>query len=139
MKKTELFKIFSATAFLTPVVAFGQNFTYIENWLNAGLNILNLSIVIITVLMTFFFLWRVFELITAKSEDKRTEARKAVLNAMIGLFISVAVWGIIRIAGNIIQVDTTGRYDSAPPVTCPPGTIYDPRIDSCAANLDIWR
>lgn len=139
MKKTALFTIFSSAIFSVPMIAFGQNFGYVNNWLDAGLRLLNLSIVVITVIMTLYFLYQVLKLIMAKDASARTEARSAVFNAMLGLFLAVAVWGIIRIAGNIVGVDTTGRIDTAPPVTCPPGTIYSPQRDACVANQNVFN
>ncbi len=138
MKKTALFTIFSSAIFSVPIIAFGQNFSYVNNWLKAGLDLLNLSIIVITVLMTLYFLVQVFNLIRAKDSEGQKKARLAVFNAMLGLFLAVAVWGIIRIAGNIVGVDTTGRgSNNTPPVTCPPGTIYRADTDSCRAN--VWN
>jgi hypothetical protein len=52
---------------------------------------------------------------------KTAELKGAMIRGLIGLFISVAVWGIIDLASNITGV-TTGNNPQTT-ITCPPGLV----------------
>ncbi len=119
MKKT-IFNVSALTAVLVPAMAFAQNFTYVNGWISEGLTLLRLAITVITILMTVFFLYNVLRFIMNKDASKVADLRKAMINGLIGLFVSVAVWGIIGLAANITGVNTTNTGGS-PNVTCPPG------------------
>jgi len=123
MKKSVLFTIALTAVMTIPVVVLAQNFDYIDNWLDAGLYWLRISITVVMVAMTLFFLIKVLQLIMAKDAAKQKEKKTEVFNAMLGLFLAVAVWGIIRIAGEVLDVNVDNTGDT-PNVTCPPGTQY---------------
>ncbi len=132
MKKA-VFNFSALTALLMPAMAFAQtaNFTYVNSWLNQGLYWLRLSITVIMILMTVFFLINVLRFIMNKDAGKTAELRQTMINGLIGLFVSVAVWGIISLAGNISGVNTT---TSSPNVTCPPGLDYNTATGTCGTN-----
>jgi hypothetical protein len=118
MKKTALFS-FGATL-LVPILALAQTFNpnYIDNVVDNGTKWLNTALTVVMVLMTLFFLISVFRYISEKDPGKLADKRKVMLNGMIGLFVALSVWGIIRIAGNILGT----TYNSGPVQTvCPPG------------------
>ncbi|MDB5188704.1 MAG: hypothetical protein JWM92_302 [Candidatus Nomurabacteria bacterium] len=131
MKKT-VFNVSALTALLVPAMAFAQNFVYVNTWLNQGIYWLRLSITVIMILMTVFFLYNVLRFIMDKGEKPEDTAnkRKTMINGLIGLFISVAVWGIINLAGSITGVDTN-QQGVSPNVTCPPGLRYIPQTGVC--------
>lgn len=133
MKKSVLFTIALTALMVIPAVALAQNFTYVNNWLNQGLYWLRLAITVIMIAMTLFFLIKVFQLISAKDAAKQAEKKKEVFNAMLGLFLAVAVWGIIRIAGSIFNVDVNNNT-STPGVTCPPGMRYNTQTGTCVVG-----
>ncbi len=118
MKKSVLI-LFSAVL-LAPALSFAQDFHtgYLDQIVIAGTGWLNTSITVIMVLMTLWFLIGVFRYIAEKDPGKLADKRKVMLNGLIGLFVAVSVWGIIRIAGNI--VGTTGN-NSPVNIVCPPG------------------
>jgi uncharacterized membrane protein len=80
--------------------------------------------------MTIFFLYNVLRFIMNKDASKAAELRQLMINGLIGLFISVAVWGIIRLAGNITGIDTTSSSQQTS-ITCPPGLVYYPSTGVC--------
>jgi hypothetical protein len=133
MKKA-VFNFSALTALLLPAVAFAQSFTYVNTWINQGIFWLRLSITIITILMTVFFLYNVLRFIMNKDPAKSADLRKIMINGLIGLFVSVAVWGIIGLAGNITGVSTNGSSDGAPSITCPPGLTYNPSTGVCGSG-----
>ncbi|HEY0979920.1 MAG TPA: hypothetical protein VGE18_00725 [Candidatus Paceibacterota bacterium] len=130
MKKSVLFTIALTALMVIPAVALAQNFTYVNNWLNQALYWLRLAITVLMIAMTVFFLWGVLQFIMEKDPGKAAEKKKIMWNGLLGLFISVAVWGIIRIAGEVLDVDVENR-DQTPGVTCPPGMEYSRDTGTC--------
>lgn len=118
MKKA-LFTFFSVLA--VPVLTLAQDFRYTDKVINKGHTYLISAVTILMVLMTVWFLISVFNFIREKDPGKMKERRTQMINGLIGLFVAVAVWGIIRIAQNIVGVDT-GNNGSVN-ITCPPGYI----------------
>lgn len=125
-------KLIGAAAILFPAVAFAQNFTYVNNWLNFGASWLRVGITIVMILMTLYFLISVFRFISNKDAAKAAEKRQLMINGMIGLFVAVAVWGIIKLAASIFGVSTTdqvgGQVDN---IACPPGYHYNGGTHTC--------
>jgi fatty acid desaturase len=116
---------------IVPLVAKAQNFIYVNNWLNQLIYWLRLAITVLMIAMTFFFLWSVFNFIRAEDADKGKK-KDQMIRGIVGLFIAVAVWGIIRILGSVIGVDTKNPNIDAPlGVTCPPGLIYRAASGTC--------
>jgi phosphatidylglycerophosphatase A len=130
MKKSALFTIALTAMLVVPALALAQNFTYVNNWLNQALYWLRLSITVLMIAMTLFFLWGVFNFIKEQDPGKAADKKKIMWNGLLGLFISVAVWGIIRIAGNIVGVDVNNN-NTTPGVTCPPGMKYSTSTGTC--------
>ncbi len=130
MKKTFAF-ILGAALVLAPAVALAQNFTYVNNWVNQLLYWLRLAITVVMIAMTLYFLVNVFKFVQNKEGSKAEDLRKGVINGLIGLFIAVAVWGIIRIAGNVLGVNVDTSNQLTPGVTCPPGLMYNPTTRTC--------
>lgn len=98
-------------------VALAQNFTYTNRVINQAHSYLISAVTILMVLMTVFFLWAVFRFISNKEATKAADKKKLMWNALLGLFIAVAVWGIIAIAQRITGTDSIGT----PNIVCPPG------------------
>jgi uncharacterized protein YqgC (DUF456 family) len=131
MKKIAAY-ILPALIVLVPVVALAQtpNFGYVNSWLNQAIYWLRLAITVIMILMTFVFLYNVFRFIMNKDASKVAEYRGAMIRGLIGLFVAVAVWGIIRIAGNLVGVDVNNQSPT-PGITCPPGMRYIQQSGTC--------
>jgi hypothetical protein len=51
------------------------------------------------------FLWGIFKFMYATDSTKRKEAQKRIWWGLIGLFVMVSVWGIIKIAGQTLGID----------------------------------
>ncbi len=117
MKKT-LFVFLSALAL--PLVAAAQQFnpTYVDRVVGVGQRWLGTAVTILMILMTIWFLWSVFKFIGEKDATKMKDRKKQMINGLIGLFVAVAVWGIIRIATNIFGINPDAQNFG---ITCPPG------------------
>ncbi len=128
MKK--IFTVSTLSALLLPAFAFAQDFTYVNSWLTEGLTLLRLAITVITILMTVYFLYNVLRFIMNKDPAKSADLRKIMINGLIGLFISVAVWGIIGLASRVTGVNN----NASPNITCPPGLDYNTTTGTCGTN-----
>ncbi len=54
-----------------------------------------------------FFLWGVMKFIAASSPDKKKEGKNFIIAGLIGLFVMTSLWGIIKIAGTTLGVDSS--------------------------------
>jgi hypothetical protein len=130
MKKA-IFNFSALSALLVPTLAFAQNFNYIDSLLTHGMTYLKLSITVITILMTVFFLVNVLRFVMNKDPKNAADLRKNMINGLIGLFVAVSVWGIIRLAGSITQVDSGTQPAD---ITCPPGLVYNRTFGTCGTS-----
>lgn len=121
MKKSALASF--ATMLLVPALALAQQFNpqYAEDVIRTGRSWLSLSLTVIMAIMTLYFLINVFRYISEKDAAKLKDRRTVMINGLIGLFVAVSVWGIVRIFGNL--TGTTGYGSTDVNQTCPPGTI----------------
>lgn len=128
MKKA-LFAFVSTLAL--PVIALAQNFNprYIDDVVRVGKGWLGTAVTVLMILMTLWFLWSVFKFIGEKDAAKMKDRKKQMINGLIGLFIAVAVWGIIKLASNIFGFTST--TNTAPAIACPPGYIYNAVYGEC--------
>lgn len=120
MKKSVLATF--GTTLLVPALTLAQTFdpTYVDDVISTGRGWLSISLTVIMALMTLWFLISVFRYIAEKDAGKLAEKRKVMINGLIGLFVAVSVWGIVRIFGNL--TGTTGYNAQDVDITCPPGT-----------------
>jgi hypothetical protein len=61
---------------------------------------------LIFTLAFLFFLWGITRFMMTTDATKREEAKKVIYWGLIGLFVMVAVWGIIKQAGALLGVDS---------------------------------
>lgn len=77
------------------------------------------------VIATIYFLISVIRFIMDKGDkaEATTAKKKAMGNGIIGLFVMVGIWGIIRIISSTLGVG--GGSLNPASVPCPPGQSYD--------------
>jgi|GEM_PF-572924 len=98
MKRYTLFLGRSAvlgSAFL-PALVFAQKITTFEGLVNKFITIIKYVIPLIFAIALVAFLWGVFQYFFSGAE-KKEEAKDFLLYGIIGLFIMVSVWGLVRI------------------------------------------
>ncbi len=139
MKKIALMSRLTAfgMALAVPVLALAQTWptgstgtpdtSYVDGWLNKGMQWLSQAITVVMVLMTLWFLINVFRYVMEKDAGKLAEKRKVMFNGLIGLFVAVSVWGIIKIAGNVFGTNNS----QTPNLVCPPGTVINTFTQRC--------
>ena len=94
-----LVAIFGALS-LTPMLAFAQN---VQGVLGIILGIINTIITILIIAAIAYFIWAVFQYIRGKGKSED------IVNGLIGLFVIVAFWGIIRIVQNTFGLDNNNQ------------------------------
>ena len=68
-------------------------------------NIINSLIPLFMIIATVVFLWGIIQYITAAGdEDKVKEGRSYIIYGLIGLFVMVSVWGLVKIIADTFGV-----------------------------------
>ncbi len=69
-------------------------------------NLVNQIIPILLIIGTIVFLWGVILYLTAGAdEEKRANARSLMIYGLVGLFVMVAVWGIVNVLVGFFGVE----------------------------------
>ncbi|MBM2817932.1 MAG: protein of unknown function with transrane region [Parcubacteria group bacterium] len=68
------------------------------------LNIIGASIPILISISVIVFVWGVFRYVIAEGEDKE-KSRNVMMYGIIGLFVMVSVWGLVRVVYNTFGLD----------------------------------
>lgn len=90
--------------------------TNIENILLTVQRIIGYVIPILIAVALIMFINGVIKYITAGADEtKRAEARNTMLYGIIGLFVIVAVWGLVDVIARTFDVDT-GGYQVLPKI-----------------------
>jgi uncharacterized membrane protein len=91
---------------LTPMLVFAA--TDIPGVVEKIMAILNVVIPLIIAIAVVVFLVGVVKYITAGGDpEKRTEARNVIIYGIIGLFVMVAVWGLVNLLVSTFNLQTT--------------------------------
>lgn len=93
------------------------NLGYIESAGTGILGLIQLGIQIMMAVAFLYFLYSVYEFITAKSDDKKKEWKGKLMYGIIALFVMSSAWGIVRILQNVTGATNTTTQQQ----TCPPG------------------
>lgn len=90
---------------MSPLAAFAA--TDVSSILTTVSNILNALIPLFMVIATVVFLWGIVRYITAAGdEEKVKEAKSFIMYGLIGLFVMVAVWGLVNVLINTFSLNT---------------------------------
>jgi uncharacterized membrane protein len=85
--------------------------------------ILNLIIPVLITLAVVYFIWGVIQYTVSSDEEKKKKARGAIIQGLIGLFVIIAFWGIIRLITNTFGVGPEQINSNAIPCIPGPGVI----------------
>lgn len=96
---------------LTPVFAFAQQ--NVNGILLRFRDILNTLMPILIIFAVVWFIITVIKFIMAKDDGERGEARSGIINGLIGIFVIVALWGLIAVIGNTLGIQQGGTLDSS--------------------------
>lgn len=115
-------KIIAAIAVSVPVLASAQQITDVNTLTNKLTNLGNTFIQILIAFAVIYIIYNVvrFLIVGADNEEKRKSARSAILWGIVGLFVILSIWGLVRILTNTFRTD-----NNAPR----PGQSGFPRVD----------
>ena len=95
-----------------PTIAFAQNLlpdsTALEGLLGIVKMTLNYIIPILITLAVIYFIWGVISFALAKDEEERAKSRSQMIYGIIGLFVIVAIWGLVGFLSTLTGVGTGG-------------------------------
>jgi len=119
-------KIITAAALaFAPVFAFAQNVnTNADAFsiLTVISKIINILIPLAIAAGVLYFIWGVIQYITAKDEESQGAARKTMISGIIGLFVIVAMWGLVSVLRNKFDLGGNNQINNQD-IPCIPGTI----------------
>ena len=102
--------------------AYGGNST-VYTILNTLMDFLAYFVPALITIAVIYFIWGVISFMTASDEEAKKMGRTKIINGLIGLFVIVAFWGIIRVVKNTFDIgNTTG--DAIIPLT----PLNDPNL-----------
>lgn len=112
--------LITGSAFFAPVVAFAQTTGgNLTNLLYLALNMVNLVIPLLIAVALVVFFWGLIKYIAGAGEGNE-EGRKIMIAGIVGLFVMVSIWGIIRVIGNTLGIQPGGQQFVAPTVQYTP-------------------
>jgi uncharacterized membrane protein len=79
----------------------------IFNLLNVIKTTLNYIIPLLVSVAVIYFIWGVIEQVIAQNEEERKQSRDRIIQGIVGLFVIVAVWGIVRFVGTTLGVSVS--------------------------------
>ena len=117
MKQRALFEkvLFGAGLALFPMAAFAA--TTIGDVLSQVKALMDLFIPIFIGLGLLYFLYGLTEYILASEEGGKAEGRNRIVYGIVGLFVMVAVWGLVSVLSSTFGV-SGGNINTLPGVPC---------------------
>jgi len=103
-----------------PIMAFAADAFSVITVIN---KILATLIPVLITLAVVYFIWGVIQYTVSTDEEAKKGARGKIINGLIGLFVIVAFWGIIRLVTNTFGVGAEQINSSAIPCIPGPGVV----------------
>ena len=94
--------IIPLVSLLTPIAAFAAN---LDTLLGQVKNTLDIVIPIAITLALIYFIWGVIQYVISSDEEEKAKARGQMIWGIVGLFVIVAVWGIVNFIGAYLQIE----------------------------------
>jgi len=126
MKKTFSFLKIGAVVALLPMVAFAQNAFSLLGTIQA---IINVVMPILIGIAVIYLIVAVVQYVIAGDEEKKAEGRSHMIYGIIGLFVIVAIWGLVGVLMNTFSLNNQTTLQNNFPVVCPPGQTWQPNLN----------
>lgn len=106
-------KILASAAIFSPSFALAAADTSIvTSWISAVQTFVEAVVPVLMALGLVYFLWGIVKYIMAGSDEtKKVDAKKIIVNGLIGLFLMVAVWGLVQVIVTTTGVSTTQSFN----------------------------
>ena len=102
---------------VAPLFAFAANIFSVLTTIN---QILATVVPILITLAVVYFIWGVIQYTISTDEEAKKGARKKIIQGLIGLFLIVSFWGIIKIVSSTFGADKTVQLQGGA-IPCIPG------------------
>lgn len=113
-------KIIAAIAAFAPAFASAQAITDVNSLTYKLTNLGNTFIQILIAFAVIWIIWNVIRYImNAEDPEKRGQIGSAILWGIVGLFVILSIWGLVRILSNTFRTDSTAPTQQFPQVTYP--------------------
>lgn len=113
-------KILAALAVSVPALVSAQAITDINS---LTYKLTNIGNVVIQILIAFAVIYIIFQVIryimNGDKPDERTVIGKGILWGIVGLFVILSIWGLVRILTNTFRTDTNAPVNQYPVVDYP--------------------
>ncbi len=113
-------KLIVSIATFLPAIAFAQPITDVNS---LTYKLTNIGNTFIQILIAFAVIWIIYNvvryIIKADSPDDRKAIGSAILWSIVGLFVILSIWGLVRILTNTFRTDTTAPTNQFPQVQYP--------------------
>ncbi len=103
------------------------DFNYTRSWVDQIVEWSKTAVTFLMVVATLFFIYVVIMYIKEKDAAKVKDRKNAVIRGVIGLFVIVAIWGIIRVISSTFGVGNVNTQA----IPCPPGLSYNATLRIC--------
>jgi hypothetical protein len=116
-------KFIATLVSLVPVIASAQ---VINDVNSLTLKLTNLGNTFIQILIAFAVIWIIYNVVRflivgADNEEKRKAARQSILWGIVGLFVILSIWGLVRILTNTFRTQNNQpQGQELPRITPPP-------------------
>mgnify|MGYP001571764803 FL=1 len=70
---------------------------------------LDVVVPIAITLALIYFIWEVVQYVIATGEEEKADARKKMLYGVIGLFVIIAIWGLVNFVATYLGVSPTAN------------------------------
>ncbi len=101
--------VISSSLFLFPVFAFAKNLSNVTRLIDSVRGIVDVLIPLVAALALLYFFWGLAKFILATGngdEDAREKGKNIMIWGIVGLFVIVSVWGLVRFVGQALDIDT---------------------------------
>lgn len=113
-------KILAALAVSIPALASAQAITDVNS---LTYKLTNIGNVVIQILIAFAVIYIIFQVIryimNGDKPEERATIGKGVLWGIVGLFVILSIWGLVRILTNTFRTDTNAPVNQYPVVDYP--------------------
>ncbi|HRH25557.1 MAG TPA: pilin [Parcubacteria group bacterium] len=94
---------------LGPSVAFAQTLGGVNTLLDSISRLVDTALPVVVGLALLAFFWGLMKFIfAAGNEDNKEDGKRIMIYGLIGLFVMVAVWGLVGFIADNLNVDTGG-------------------------------
>lgn len=99
--------LFSSLLAFSPMLAFAatNNLTDVMHFLST---VVQWAVPFLIAVAILYFIWQVIKYTIASDEEKKKEAKSAIIWAVVGIFVIVSIWGLVGILQNTFAGTGTG-------------------------------